>query len=193
MRNSIKILIAVTGILFILLGILCLAKPGAALFSMAWLMGIITLTSGIVELIAVLNLQRIIPNSGTRVLSAVFQIIVGCILLGNQMLVAASLPVIFTLWIMVEGIIIAVKAFDYKQVEFKYWWCILILGVGGAVLGFLGLRDPAAAGKTLSILVGIGVISEGISFLVTLGGIKRFENNVKKARGAIREAMTDEQ
>ena len=193
MRNSIKILIAVTGILFILLGILCLAKPGAALFSMAWLMGIITLTSGIVELIAVLNLQRIIPNSGTRVLSAVFQIIVGCILLGNQMLVAASLPVIFTLWIMVEGIIIAVKAFDYKQVEFKFWWCILILGIGGAVLGFLGLRDPAAAGKTLSILVGIGVISEGISFLVTLGGIKRFENNVKKVRGAIREAMTDEQ
>ena len=193
MRNSIKILIAVTGILFILLGILCLAKPGAALFSMAWLMGIITLTSGIVELIAVLYLQRFLPNSGTRVLSAVFQIIVGCILLGNQMLVAASLPVIFTLWIMVEGIIIAVKAFDYKQVEFKFWWCILILGIGGAVLGFLGLRDPAAAGKTLSILVGIGVISEGISFLVTLGGIKRFENNVKKVRGAIREAMTDEQ
>ena len=193
MRNSIKILIAVTGILFILLGIICLANPGAALFSIAWLLGTITLVSGIVELIAVLNAQRFIPNSGTRVLSAVFQIIVGCILLGNKLLVSASLPIIFTIWVMVEGIIIAVKAFDYKQVEFKYWWCILLLGVCGAVFGFLGLRNPDAAGRTLSILVGIGVLSEGVSFLVTLGGINRFEKRVKEVRGAIRDALADEQ
>ena len=193
MRNSIKILIAVTGILFILLGILCLANPGAALFSMAWLMGAITLVSGIIELIAVLNLQHFIPNSGTRVLSSIFQMIVGCILLGNKLLVTASLPIIFSLWVMVEGIIVAVKSFDYKQVEFRYWWCILILGIGGVVLGFLGLSDPVAAGKTLSLLVGMGVISEGISFLVTLGGINRFEKKVKEVRGAIREALTDEQ
>ncbi len=193
MRNSIKILIAVTGGLFILLGILCLTNPGGALFSLAWLMGIITLTSGIVELITILNLQHFIPNSGTRVLSAVFQIIVGCILLGNQLLVTASLPIIFALWIMVEGIIIAIKAFDYKQVAFQYWWCILILGICGAVLGFLGLRDPVAAGKTLSILIGLGIISEGISFLVTLGGINRFEKKVKEVRGAVREALADEQ
>ena len=193
MRNSIKILIAVTGGLFILLGILCLTNPGGALFSLAWLMGIITLTSGIVELITILNLQHFIPNSGTRVLSAVFQIIVGCILLGNQLLVTASLPIIFALWIMVEVIIISIKAFDYKQVAFQYWWCILILGICGAVLGFLGLRDPVAAGKTLSILIGLGIISEGISFLVTLGGINRFEKKVKEVRGAVREALADEQ
>ncbi len=179
MRNSNKILIAVSGILFILLGILCIAKPGAALFSMAWLLGLITLISGIAELIMVLNAQRFIPNSGTRVLSAIFQILVGCLLLGHKWLVTISLPVIFAIFVLVEGIVIAVKSFDYKQVDFKYWWCLLILGVAGAVLGFLGLRNPDVAGKTLSILVGIGVIAEGISFLVTLGGINRFEKRVK--------------
>ena len=179
MRNSTKILIAVSGILFILLGIFCIAKPGAALFSMAWLLGLITLISGIAELIMVLNAQRFIPNSGTRVLSAIFQIVVGCLLLGHKWLVTVSLPVIFAIFVLVEGIVIAVKAFDYKQVDFKYWWCLLILGIAGAVLGFLGLRNPDVAGKTLSILVGIGVIAEGVSYLVTLGGINRFEKRVK--------------
>ncbi|MBR1510893.1 MAG: DUF308 domain-containing protein [Bacteroidales bacterium] len=179
MRNSTKILIAVSGILFILLGIFCIARPGAALFSMAWLLGLITLISGIAELIMVLNAQRFIPNSGTRVLSAIFQIVVGCLLLGHKWLVTISLPVIFAIFVLVEGIIIAVKSFDYKQVDFKYWWCLLILGVAGAVLGFLGLRNPDVAGKTLSILVGIGVIAEGVSYLVTLGGINRFEKRVK--------------
>ncbi len=183
MRNSTKILIAVSGILFIILGIFCIAKPGAALFSMAWLLGIITLISGIAELIMVLNAQRFIPNSGTRVLSAIFQIVVGCLLLANKWLVSLSLPVIFAIFVLVEGIIIAVKAFDYKQVDFKYWWCLLILGVAGAVLGFLGLKNPDVAGKTLSILVGIGVIAEGISYLVSLGGIRRFEKSVKELTG----------
>lgn len=180
MRNSTKILIAVSGILFILVGVLCIARPGAALFSMAWLLGLFTLVSGVLELIAVLNAQRFIPNSGTRVLSALFQIIIGCILLSHKLLVTISLPIIFAVWVLVEGVIIAVKAFDYKQVDFKYWWCILLLGVAGAVLGFLGLRNPDVAGKTLSILVGIGVIVEGISYLVTLSGINRFEKRVKE-------------
>ena len=180
MRNSTKILIAVSGLLFIILGILCISRPGAALFSMAWLLGLITLVSGVLELVAVLNAQRFIPNSGTRVLSAIFQIIIGCILLNHKLLVTVSLPIIFAIWVLVEGVIIAVKAFDYKQVDFKYWWCILLLGVAGAALGFLGLRNPDIAGKTLSTLVGIGVIVEGISYLVTLGGINRFEKRVKE-------------
>jgi len=193
MRKSIKIFIAVTGILFIILGLICVFSPATALVSLAWLLGIITLLSGISELVTVLNAQQFIPNSGTRVLSSIFQIVIGCILLSNKLLVSASLVVIFAVWVLVEGIVVAVKAFDYKQVEYKFWWCILILGVCGAVLGFLGLIHPVAAGKTLTVLVGLGVISEGISYLVTLGGIKRFEKKVKNVRGAIRDAMAEEQ
>jgi len=189
MRNSTKILIAVSGILLIILGIFCIARPAAALFSMAWLLGLITLVSGALELIAVLNSQRFIPNSGTRVLSALFQIIIGCILLSHKLFVTISLPIIFAVWVLVEGVIIAVKSFDYKQVDFKYWWCILILGVAGAVLGFLGLRNPDVAGRTLSTLVGIGVIVEGISYLVTLSGINRFEKRVKEFKNDVREAI----
>ena len=187
MRKSTKILIAVSGILFILLGILCIAKPGAALFSMAWLLGLITLISGVAELVMVLNAQRFIPNSGTRVLSSVFQIIVGFFLLAHKWFVTVSLPFLFALFVLIEGVVIVVKSFDYKQVDFKYWWCLLILGVAGAVLGFLGLRNPEAAGKTLSILVGIGVIVEGISNLVALGGINRFEKRLKDFKEAVSE------
>ena len=193
MRNSTKFLIALSGILYIILGIICIAKPAAALASMAWLLGLITLVSGISELIAVLNAQQVIPNSGTRVLSAIFQIIVGCILLNNSWLVFVSLPVIFSMWVLIEGVIIAVKAFDYKQVDFKYWWCILILGICGAIFGFSGLKNPVSAGKTLTFLVGIGVIAEGIAYLITLAGINRFQKKVKKVRTAIYEAMAEEQ
>ena len=193
MRKSIKIFIATSGILLIILGLFCLCAPGAALVTMAWLLGLITLISGISELVATLNGQEYIPNSGTRVLSAVLQIIVGCILLGNTWLVTVSLPIIFAIWVMVEGIIIAVKSFDYKQVGYKAWWAILLLGICGAILGFSGLCKPVAAGKTLVILVGIGIISEGSSYLLALGGINRFEKRIKQGIANLRADNADEQ
>ena len=188
MRKSIKIWIAVTGILLIILGILFLANPGTSIFSMAALLGIFTLLSGISELVFVLNAQRFIPNSGTRVLSAIFQIFLGCILLGHNTFVGLSIPVIFSIWVMAEGIITAVKSFDYKEGAYKFWWLILILGVTAAVLGLCGLRNPLAAGKTLGILVGLAIIINGISYLVMLSGINRLEKRVKEGIETIRNS-----
>lgn len=189
MVKKIKTLIAISGILLIILGILFIANPGSALTTMAWLIGFTTLLAGIIELTAVLNAQEMIPNSGTRVLSAVFQIIVGFILLANKWLVAVSLPIMFSIWVMIEGIIVVVKAFDYKKVEYKWWWCVLLLGVAGAILGFCALVNPVKTGVLLSILVGIGVLTEGISYLVTLGGINRFQKRVKEGVNTIREKV----
>ena len=179
MRKSIKILIATTGVLFILLGIIFLCKPLDAISSMALLLGFFTLLSGISELVFVLNAQRFIPNSGTRVLSAVFQILLGCILLSHNAFVSTAIPVIFSLWVIAEGVIAAVKSFDYKQVGYKAWWCVLLLGIAAAVLGFLGLTNINAAAATFSILVGIAIIIEGISYFILLGGINRFEKKVE--------------
>ena len=159
---------------------------------MAWLLGFITLLSGISQLLFTLNAQDYIPNSGTRVLSSILQIIVGCILLSHNLFVGAALPFIFAAWVMVEGVIGAVKSFDYKQVDYKYWWCILILGVAAAILGFCGLSNPVAAGKTLGVFIGIAVILEGISYFVMLAGIKRFEKRVKTVKENVSKFLNQE-
>ena len=185
MRKSIKFFIAATGVLLVILGILFVANPAGGIFSMAVMLGLFVLFSGIFQLLFVLNAQHLIPNSGTRVLSAVFQIVLGCFLLSHKLFVGASLPIIFAVWVLAEGIIGAVKAFDYKQVDYKYWWCILLLGICGAVLGVLGLANLGAAAKTLSVLVGIAIIIEGLSYFVMLGGIKRFEKRVKEVKEGV--------
>lgn len=190
MTKSIKLFIGITGALILITGILFLCNPGGAIFSMAWLLGLFVLLSGISELVFVLNAQRFIPNSGTRVLSAVFQILLGGILLAHPLLVSVALPVIFSIWVMAEGVIAIVKSFDYKQVGYKFWWGSLILGLAGAILGFLGLFNIQAAGKTLGVLIGLALIFEGISYFVMLGGINRFEKAVKEKVGNFIENNT---
>ncbi|MCR5038160.1 MAG: DUF308 domain-containing protein [Bacteroidales bacterium] len=124
-------------------------------------------------------------------LSSILQIVLGLIFLGHNLILTVSLPVLFATWVFVEGIIVAVQSFDFKQADFSAWWAILILGIAGAVLGFFGLKNPDVAAATLSWLIGLGIIASGISYLVALSGINRLEKRVKQFRDNIKAAIDE--
>lgn len=175
MNKSNKIWLGISGILLVALGIMCLCKPAATLFATAWVIGCITLLSGIFKLVFTLRTQYFLPNSASRALSAILEIIIGCIFLGNKLFLAATLPVIFVIWVIVECVFIAIHSIDYKTAGFPYWWALLLMGIVGVVMGIIGLRNPDVSAVTLSTLIGTAILLMGISHLVALFGIKRFE------------------
>lgn len=185
MKTGAKILLACSGILLVVLGIVCICNPADTLFASAWLIGLLTLISGISTMVFTFKTQRFLPNSGTRMLSSLLQIFLGIFFLAHKGAVTVSLPIIFAIWVMVEGITLAIESFDFKKVGFSWWWCILLLGIAGAVLGFFGLRNPVVAGKTLTTLIGLGIISNGISYLVALLGIGKFEKRIKEVKAEL--------
>ncbi len=180
MKTSTKIFLACSGILLIALGVVCICNPAETLFASAWLIGLFTLLSGIGQLIFTFKTQAFLPNSGTRMLSSLLQIFLGIFFLANKYALTASLPVVFAIWVLVEGIMLAIESFDFKRVGFSAWWALLLLGLAAAVLGYLGLRNPVAAGSTLTTLIGLAVIFNGASYLVALAGVNKFERVVKE-------------
>ncbi len=187
MKTSTKIWLAVAGVLLIVLGILCLCSPSATTVTTAWVLGLVVLLSGISRLVFAVDTQAFLPNSGSRVLSGVLEIIIGIIFLCNIPFMTVALPVIFVIWILIESIIIAIQSFDYKQVGFKNWWVILLLGIAGIVLGVIGLRNYDSSTTIYTIFVGVALILAGCAYLFALGGINRFTrkiDEVKKAIGA---------
>ena len=193
MKKSTKIMLVVTGILLIVLGIVCICNPAETLFSMAWLIGVLTLLSGISKLIFGLKTQNFLPNSGTRILTGVLDVMFGIFFLFNNVFVTISLPVIFAIWLIVEGIILVVQSFDYKKAEYQGWWGMLLMGIVVVVLGFFAMKHLDVTGKTLSILFGCAVTLLGIAYLVAFFGINKFQKKVKQAKEAFREAIDEYQ
>ena len=178
MRTSTKIWLCVAGLLLIILGVVCIAKPDITLVSAAWVLGCFTLIAGVSKLIFTFKTQAFLPNSGTRALSAILDIFFGCFFLFNIRGTAVSLPVVFAIWVMIEGVVIAVQSFDYKRVGFPMWWVLLCLGVGAAVLGYFGFKNLDVTAGVLSAIIGIAIIANGVAYILAVVGMSRFEKRV---------------
>ncbi|MBP5497732.1 MAG: DUF308 domain-containing protein [Bacteroidales bacterium] len=189
MDKSTKIWLVISGILLVALGILCIAKPAATLFATAWLIGCFTLFSGISKLVFTFRTERFLPNSGTRMLSSLLQILIGILFLCNNIFVAISIPIVFALWVLVEGVIIFIESFDFKKVGFGYWWLLMILGILVAALGVLGLYNVEVTGNIVAILIGVGIIVMGVAYLLAYSGIHKFEKEVVKFNNSVKDMM----
>lgn len=179
MDKSTKIWLVISSILLIVLGIFCIAKPGETLLASAWLIGCFTLVSGISKLIFTFRTQRYLPNSASRFLSALLQIFIGCFFLFNLLETAVAIPVVFSLWVMFEGIIIFIQSFDYKKVGFGQWWLIMLFGIAAAVLGIYGMTNPVFSGTIVSTMIGLAIVALGAAYLMGYVGIKKFEKAIE--------------
>ena len=177
--KRINIYLIVTAVLLIVLGVVCIFNPGAGFVSAAWLMGLFILASGISSLIFGLRAQAFLPNAGSTTLLAIFQIIVGLMLATNILASQIALIAVFAMWVMFEGVSLAVLSIDYKKGGYDRWWVMLLLGVCSILLGFLAIRKPESTGAFLGILLGLGILANGIVRIVAFFGLKRIENRLR--------------
>ena len=156
--KKVNIYLIITAVLLIALGVVCIFNPGAGFASAAWLMGLFILASGISSLIFGLRAQAFLPNAGSTTLLAVFQIVVGIMLATNILASEIALIAVFSMWVMFEGVSLAVLSIDYKKGGYDRWWLMLLLGVCSILLGFLALRKPEATGALLGIFLGLDIV-----------------------------------
>ena len=183
--TSIKIYLMLTAVLLIVLGFIFICNPIDTIASWAWLMGVVMLLSGVGTLCVSLRRQADIPNAGSTTLMAVLQIILGIVYLFNQGIAAMTLIVMFAMWITVEGLQLAVMSFDYKRYGNKQWWLMLLMGIASVVLGFVAMLNPTATGATISVLIGLAIIFNGLVRLVAFSGIKKVQHRVSGVKKRI--------
>ena len=177
--KRINIYLIITAVLLIALGVVCIFNPGESFASAAWLLGVIILVSGLSSLIFGLRAQAFLPNAGSTTLLAMFQIIVGLMLATDILASELALIVVFSMWVIFEGVSLAVLSIDYRRSGYNRWWLMMVLGVCSIVFGFLALREPEYTGTFLGILLGLGILANGIIRIVAFFGLRRIHNRLR--------------
>ena len=180
----------IAGVALVALGVMCILCPGTTLLSLAWVFGLMFFLGGCTEMAAWSATRGLIPMSGLMFFSALLQIILGAVMVFHPAPLMVALPFIFAFWLLFEGINLAISSFDFKRVGFRRWWIVCCFGVLAACFGVYCLVNPNVSAETITWVVGLGIILDGIGNWVKVAVVNKVEKRFVRLHDRLRE-VTD--
>ena len=146
---------------YILIGLLLLVMPETSLQFLCFAFGAVILITGIVNLVRYFRISGRGLQAPFLLIGGVVAIGLGLFLLIKPVFVMSILPVVFGLFILFDGVIRILNAFELAKAHGQKWWMLLILGILSIVLGAIVAFHPFDALISVAMLCGIMLIVEG--------------------------------
>ena len=164
-----RILTIISGILMILTAAFCIINPGQTFLVLAFVIGLVMVLNGIIHTLAYLigrGLHNKGDNNGWILTEALITLVLGILILCNQLVVDAAIPMVFGIWVVVSGIL-RVEASTHinrekKRTNFR---TTLITGILTVFIGVFGFINPMIGWLSTAILLGLFMLIQGVNVL----------------------------
>ena len=163
-----KIGYIVMSVLFCAAGILFIAAPELSVSIIGVCIGIAMILFGIVKLIGYFSKDLFRLAFQFDLEFGILMMILGVIVLFNPKNLMAFICVALGISILLDGLFKIRIAMDSKQFGIKSWWLILTLAIITGVIGVFLIFDSVVGARTLSVLLGLTLLSEGALNLYTV-------------------------
>lgn len=165
-KNFSRALWALTGILLMIAGAVCLAQPAVALTAMSVFLGLSMLLSGIADLAVYARGHAVLFGAGVFLTDGILTVVLSLFILFNQAFTTVTLPLIFGMWLLFSGISKTVHSFDLRRLGVRGWGWFTGLGILLAAAGFCSFMNPVAGMSALGILAGTLLILQGAASIL---------------------------
>ena len=164
-----RILTIISGILMVLSGVFCFVNPGQTFLALAFIIGIVMVINGIIHTMAYL-IGRGFHNRGTRDLvlltDALITLLLGILVLCNQLVADTVIPMVFGMWILVSGILRIEAATRIDRVRKRAnFMTTLLTGILTVIIGIFGFINPLVMLLSTTVLLGIFLVMEGVNII----------------------------
>ena len=148
-------------IAYIVIGMLLLIMPETSLLWICNAFGIVVLVTGIVCLIQYARIRGTGFTAPFMLVGGVITAGLGIFTLAKPQVVASFLPVVFGIFIVVDGLSRLGTAIDLAKRKGQKWWVLLLLSIVSVALGALLVLHPFGAAVSIVMVCGILLIVEG--------------------------------
>ncbi|MDL2238245.1 DUF308 domain-containing protein [Christensenellaceae bacterium OttesenSCG-928-K19] len=157
----------IVNIVILVLGIILIAQPNAAMQAIVIILGIILTAFGAIA-VAVFAVKRSKgTDDGSNILTPVICLILGIVLLVfNSFFANILLPLVIAIWMLVIGIMNLVSAGSLKGAGAGSWRVTMIMALGAIVLGIITLVGVFAGGNVVGVLLGVCMLLFGILSII---------------------------
>lgn len=104
----------------------------------------------------------------------------GIFLLVRPQVIISILPIVLGLFILVDGLLNLLRAFELRRLEYQRWGVSLALSLISLALGLVILFHPYLAAEALVMVIGGVFIYEGVSDIWTIFMVGRLTKELRK-------------
>ena len=148
-------------IAYIVIGMMLLIMPQTSLLWICYAFGAVVLITGIVCLIQYARIRGTGFTAPFMLVGGVITAGLGIFTLAKPQVVASFLPIVFGIFIVVDGLSRISSAIDLAKRKGQKWWVLLLLSIVSVALGILLVLHPFGAAVSVVMVCGILLIVEG--------------------------------
>ena len=148
-------------IAYIVIGMMLLIMPQTSLLWICYPFGAVVLLTGIVCLIQYARIRGTGFTAPFMLVGGVITAGLGIFTLAKPQVVASFLPIVFGIFIVVDGLSRIGSAIDLAKRKGQKWWVLLLLSIVSVALGILLVLHPFGAAVSVVMVCGILLIVEG--------------------------------
>ena len=148
-------------IAYIVIGMMLLIMPQTSLLWICYAFGAVVLLTGIVCLIQYARIRGTGFAAPFMLVGGVITAGLGIFTLAKPQVVASFLPIVFGIFIVVDGLSRIGSAIDRAKRKGQKWWVLLLLSIVSVALGILLVLHPFGAAVSVVMVCGILLIVEG--------------------------------
>lgn len=148
--------------IFCVMGILLVLFPGISVSVVGVAAGIMLIVFGLVKLMGYFSKDLYQLAFQFDLAFGVLLIVLGVVILVSPDRALTFLCIIMGIAILADGLFKLQSSLDAKRFGLRVWGMLLALAICAGVIGTLLLLHPGQSAKVLMVLMGVGVLFEGI-------------------------------
>lgn len=183
----------ISSVLLFLFGLILTVNAEGFIKSITVAIGVILLLIGVFPVIDYFRYRKDGLGASVGLISGIFSIVCGLMLLINEDLLMILIPVFIGVWMIINGINKIQVSFEIKDLGEKSWVITFIYSVLIMVLGGYFIVNPISGATTVTSFIGIILCIYAVLDIIDCVIIKVKVKNFKKELEKIENNVVDEQ
>ncbi len=183
----------ISSLLLFLFGLVLAVNAEGFIKSITVAIGVILLLIGVFPVIDYFRYRKDGLGASIGLISGIFSIVCGLMLLINEDLLMILIPVFIGVWMIINGINKIQVSFEIKDLGEKSWVITFIYSILIIVLGGYFIVNPISGATTVTSFIGIVLCIYAVLDIIDCIIIKVKVKNFKKDLDKIENNVVDEQ